>query len=177
MHLELEKPTFTEENFIALLNLNSELSEKLESLSKEKEELQQNQKALENQIACYVEQIRLGKIKQFGQKSETSGQLELLLSAAFDEAGKIGQTEDADENESSSDIETITYTRKKKGIGRRIDTSKLPREIIIHDLSETEKSCSKCGSQLEKFGEDRSEQLEYIPAQVRRCAQLKTPPI
>lgn len=170
MHLELEKPTFTEENFVALLNLNSELSEKLESLSKENEELQQNQKALENQIACYVEQIRLGKIKQFGQKSETSGQLELLLSAAFDETGEIGQAEDKDEtkaDENLTDTETITYTRKKKGIGRRIDTSKLPREVIIHDLSKAEKSCSKCGSQLEKFGEDRSEQLEYIPAQVK----------
>jgi len=43
----------------------------------------------------------------------------------------------------------------------------LPREVIIHDLSEAEKRCDKCGSQLEKFGEDRSEQLEYIPAQVK----------
>ena len=43
----------------------------------------------------------------------------------------------------------------------------MPREVIIHDLSEAEKRCDKCGSQLEKFGEDRSEQLEYIPAQVK----------
>ena len=44
---------------------------------------------------------------------------------------------------------------------------KLPREVVVHDLSEAEKCCSKCGNQLEKFGEDRSEQLEYVPAQVK----------
>ena len=170
MYLEHEKSSFTKANFIRLLDLNSKLSEKLEHHIEENNRLQQNQEALENQISCYIEQIRLGKIRQFGQKSEASGQLELLLSVAFDETGEIGQAEDqpeSDKEENLADSETITYSRKKKTVGRKIDTSKLLREVITHDLSESEKSCSKCGNRLEKFGEDRSEQLEYVPSQLK----------
>ena len=167
MYLENKKTVFTEENFAVLLDLNSKLTEKLESTVEENKQLQQDKQSLENQISCYIEQIRLGKIKQFGQKSEASGQLELLLSVAFDETGEIGQAEEETETEESLLTESINYTRKKKTTGRRIDTSKLAREIIIHDLTEDEKCCGKCGNQLEKFGEDRSEQLEYIPSQLK----------
>ena len=37
----------------------------------------------------------------------------------------------------------------------------LPREVVTH--SPNRDRCSDCGSQLRKFGEDVSEQLEYIP--------------
>jgi Transposase and inactivated derivatives len=42
----------------------------------------------------------------------------------------------------------------------------LSKEQIIYDLTEEEKKC-QCGGKLEKFGEDRSERLEYIPAQIK----------
>jgi transposase len=167
MDLKLENPAFTQANFIALIDQNSTLSEQLERTIEENQRLQQNQQALENQISCYVEQIRLSKVKQFGNKSETSNQLELTLSFAFDETDEADRLEEVKVESNQPTTETITYVRKKKTVGRRIDTSKLPREVIVHDLSEAEKCCDKCGHQLEKFGEDRSEQLEYVPAQVK----------
>ncbi len=41
----------------------------------------------------------------------------------------------------------------------------LPREVIVHDISETEKICH-CGTHLVRIGEEITEQLKYIPAQL-----------
>jgi transposase len=43
----------------------------------------------------------------------------------------------------------------------------LPREIVYHDLEESEKICKCCGNDLIKIGEDKSEKLEYIPEQIK----------
>ena len=146
--------------FAILLDLNTKLTE-------ENTQLQQDVKNLENLVSCYVEQIRLVKVKRFGRKAEAGGQLEFDFSQIFDEDETPIAEDPVDVEETLANIETITYTRKKKTVGRKLDTSKLPREVVVHDLSEAEKCCSKCGNQLEKFGEDRSEQLEYVPAQVK----------
>ncbi len=64
--------------------------------------------------------------------------------------------------------EQVTYSRKKKkkGSTRNIDTSKLPSERVLHDLSAEEKQCA-CGCQMQKIGEDTSEKIDYIPAQLK----------
>jgi transposase len=142
-------------------------------------QLKSNLEDAEKKIDLLVEQIKLSKLRQFGRKTESSGQLELV----FDE---IEEPQDEAATKPNEDpTETITYTRKKKTVGRKIDTSKLPREQIVYDLTEEEKVC-KCGGRLEKFGEDKSEQLEYIPAQLKviericskysckRCETVKT---
>lgn len=55
---------------------------------------------------------------------------------------------------------------KKKGHGRRVIPDELPRRVIVHDLSDGEKTCPDCGKQLREFDRDRSEQLEYHPADI-----------
>ena len=110
------------------------------------------------------EQVKLIRHKQFGKQSEQTHSVQTTLSLF-------------DDNESDEVTETITpilaskiqvvYERAKKNKnGRNIDTSNLPREQIIHDLTDAEKICS-CGCQLTKIGEDKSEQLELIPAQLK----------
>jgi transposase len=66
--------------------------------------------------------------------------------------------------ESEEDKETI-LTQRKKSLGRRIDTSKLQRERIVHDLQGA--CCPSCQGSLIKIGEDISEQLEYIPGSLK----------
>jgi transposase len=125
----------------------------------ENTELKQKLVAAEDKIKFFIEQIRLGRQRQFGKKSEkVHEQLEMV----FDDV-------EAPLPETAKDLatETITYTRQKKTVGRRIDTSNLPREQIMHDLSEAEKKCETCGKDLQQIGEDRSEQLEYIPSQLK----------
>lgn len=130
-------------------------------LETENIKLKNNLESAKQKVAWYEEQIRLWKQRQFGKKSETSESLQLSL---FD---------DLEEEENPEvETETITYTRNKKTIGRKIDTSKLPRERCIHDLPEAEKQCS-CGQRLEKIGEDISEQLEYIPAQIKVIEHIR----
>lgn len=54
-----------------------------------------------------------------------------------------------------------------KGHGRRRLPDDLPRERVIHDLAEGEKPCPCCGTMREVIGQETSEQLDYVPAQVK----------
>jgi len=111
-------------------------------------------------VTWFEEQIKLSKLRQFGKQSETSNTIQLPL---FDdnESDEVTQTITPIDDEK----EKITYERSKRKAknGRNIDTSKLPRERQLHDLSEADKVCD-CGQCLQKIGEDTSEQLDYIPA-------------
>lgn len=55
--------------------------------------------------------------------------------------------------------------KEKKARGRKPLPDHLPRTQVIHDLSESEKICP-CGGTLNKIGEETSERLEVIPAQL-----------
>jgi len=39
--------------------------------------------------------------------------------------------------------------------------------VIIHDISDEEKTCDCCGEALHQMGESRSEKLEFIPVQIK----------
>jgi transposase len=55
----------------------------------------------------------------------------------------------------------------RKGHGRRKLAPELPRERVIHDLPEDEKPCPCCGTMRTVIGDETSEQLDYVPAQVK----------
>lgn len=152
---------YSPEKIASILEINSKLFEENSHLKTKTTELETNLEDAKKQINWLMEQFKLNKQKEFGRKNESSEHLQLSL--IFDEESSddvVAETVD-------TDTETITYSRKKKKAGRKIDTSNLPREVINHDLPDAEKSCAQCGTELTKFGEDRSEQLEYIPAQVK----------
>lgn len=144
------------ENIAALIAQNLKLTE-------ENLQLKSRLEAAEKMINLLIEQNKLLRQRQFGKKTENSKQLELEL--VFDEDATLSQ--DETETQEPEVTETVTYTRTKKTIGRRLDTTNLPREQIIHDLSDADKCCGQCGKELVKFGEDHSEQLEYIPATLK----------
>jgi transposase len=49
---------------------------------------------------------------------------------------------------------------------RRMSFDHLTHHRIEHDLSEEEKTCSCCGGQKQRIGEDLSRELEFIPAKL-----------
>ena len=53
---------------------------------------------------------------------------------------------------------------KRKGHGRKPFPDNLPRKRVEHDVTPEEKICPECGTEKKRFGEDTSEQLDYIPA-------------
>lgn len=107
-----------------------------------------------------IEQIRLSKQKRFGSSSEKN----VLQADLFDEAGIELPEEVKEEISHEEEIEVKGHTRKKHPIRKPIPGD-LPREVIVHDIAETEKSC-ECGSTLVKIGEEISEQIKYVPAQL-----------
>ena len=50
----------------------------------------------------------------------------------------------------------------------------LPREVVVHDIDEADKICDCCGGELHQMGEDKSEQLEFIPAQVKVIENIRS---
>ena len=104
-------------------------------------------------IAYLEEQFRVAQHKQFGKSTEGHpGQGEL-----FNEAEELVV-------EAETAEETISYTRKKPT--RNPLPKDLPREVIVHDISDEEKICGCCAGELHRIGEDKSEKLQFIPAQV-----------
>ena len=100
------------------------------------------------------EQFRIAQHKQFGQSTEGHpGQGEL-----FNEAEALAVESDTQE-------EAISYPRKKPT--RKPLPKDLPREVIVHDISDEEKVCGCCAGELHRIGEDKSEKLQFIPAQVK----------
>jgi len=131
-------------------------------LSAEIEALKEQNKKLSDKIIWFEEQIKLSRHRKFGKQSE---QTQIIL-PLFDENESDEVTETIEPINAEKIRVTYEREKKKKVNGRNIDTTNLPREQIIHDLSEEEKQC-QCGNHLTKIGEDKSEQLELIPAQIK----------
>ncbi|TXK98777.1 hypothetical protein BMR10_01900, partial [Methylococcaceae bacterium CS4] len=112
---------------------------------------------LQEKLKWYEEQFCLFQHQRFGASSDTCpDQMEL-----FNEAESIFDSLKQDD----SDLEeTISYQRKKPG--RKPLSKHIPREVVRYELPEAERVC-ECGHALHEAGEDKSEQLEIIPAQIK----------
>ncbi len=120
-----------------------------------KEKLEQKK----HYIVQLEEALKQQRQTLFGSSSEKNASVQFGL---FNEAEAI-------EAESPlTDDETVTvnsHTRQKKPrVSIPVD---LPREEIIHDLAEDEKTCPHDGAELKCIGSDDHEQLDIIPAQVK----------
>jgi transposase len=109
----------------------------------------------------------------FGRKSEKSKAFTHPtlpgLERVFDEAPVAGEEvgpQDTREEEQSDQTSQDKPVRQNKTTGRKPLPDYLPRERIVHELEKSAQQCS-CGHTLHKIGEEVSEQLDYIPAQVK----------
>ncbi len=140
-------------------NLKS-ANEIIGDLSKKVTSFQIEEKRLSHENELLREQIALLRHQMFGKKSERQTEdadpsQQLLFPLEENEEAK-------DESEIEHDTVIIKeHERKKKG--RKPLPVDLPRNIIVHDIPESEKQCS-CGNKLEVIGEESTEKLEVIPA-------------
>ncbi|PIS03980.1 IS66 family transposase, partial [Candidatus Peregrinibacteria bacterium CG10_big_fil_rev_8_21_14_0_10_44_7] len=114
------------------------------------------------QIERLEEIVRLLKHHRFGRKSEAvkSNDQQLPL-GIFNEA----ETETVKVTEEPPSVTVKSYRRR--GTPKRIKLpADLPREDVIVDLAEEEKHCTE-GHELKLIGEDVSEQLDVVPAQIK----------
>lgn len=109
------------------------------------------------QIALLKEELYLARHRLFGRKTEVAVVRNLPL---FDElpVGIVEKPTDLQETK------VAAHVRKQKA-GRKPLSADLPRTDIIHDIPDSEKQCA-CGCVMTKIGEEVSEKLGHIPAQV-----------
>ena len=116
----------------------------------------------QSRIASLQEQLNLAKLRHFGRKSEK---------VAYSQQMELGLFDEACEPENVTEINEVDQTitipeHKRKKSGRKPLPKELPRVQQIHDLADEDKICS-CGCVLTKIGEDKTEQLDIIPAKIQ----------
>ena len=105
-----------------------------------------------------LEQFKLAQLRKYARSSESNV---LQIELQFDEADSV-PTEELPKEEDNTI--TVTYTRNKPK--RRPLPDNLLREVIEYDVPEHEKQCA-CGCLKQRIGEEVTEQLEVIPAQLK----------
>ena len=112
-----------------------------------------------------IEDIRLARQQRFAPSSEKDN----LSLDMFDEAGVELPEEVRVQLEDKVDVKG--HARTKHPVRRPLP-KELPREVIIHDITDAEKICG-CGASLVRIGEEITEQLKYIPAQISVIQHLR----
>jgi transposase len=111
-----------------------------------------------------AERLKAYLRKLFAASSEARGteQKDLFLN----EAEALAPTAaTAPAQEDTPGIEVAGHTRKKRG--RKPLDPALPREVVRHELHESQRTCPHDGAALVEIGAEISEQLDIIPQQVR----------
>lgn len=112
-----------------------------------------------------LEQFRLSKQRQYSSSSEKN----LHQADFFDEAGDESNDAVTEDPEEKTLVEE--HQRKKKPKRTKLSDD-LPREQIYHDINESEKQC-ECGCQKSVIGEDKTEKLEIVPAQLKVVEHIR----
>jgi len=133
-------------------------------LQNENAELWRRVGRLEQDLQNVLTQYRELKRHVFGRKSEKLDVLSQGQQQLF--------SRELPELEHEPEIEVSSYTRGKRN-GRKPLPKDLPRERVEYEPEE--QNCSSCGAELEKIGEDITEELEYVPARffIREHARIK----
>jgi transposase len=126
----------------------------------------------ETAVACEAQQAQLEKLRAelellqrylFGRRRErfvdSPGQGRLFDPPSEEEQAS-SEPDLAEAEESSSP------RRKRRGHGWGKLPAHLPREEVLLDVPESERTCGCCGEPLVRIGEDRAERVDYRPAKI-----------
>ena len=111
------------------------------------------------------EQLDKFKRQLFAAKSEALGtdQKDMF----FNEAEQLGATAEPPAEEGAEDKAVDIPGHKRVKRGRKPLDPALPREVVRHELPESERVCPHDGAALQEIGVEATEQLDIIPQQVR----------
>jgi transposase len=118
---------------------------------------------LKEQLNKFKRQLFAAKTEKMGQASATH-QNDMF----FNEAEQLGAGAQPAQQESGADDKTVDVPGHKRAKrGRKPLDPALPREVVRHELPESERVCPHDGAVLQEIGVEASEQLDIIPQQVR----------
>jgi len=149
----------TPEEFAALKKALAEATRRSESLVGEL-------RIMRTERDLAIERLRALQRQLFAAKSEARGtdQKDLFLNEA-EALAPTAQTPPALADEEEESTTVAGHQRKKRG--RKPLDPDLPRDIVRHELPESERVCAHDGHALVEIGAEVSEQLHVIPEQVR----------
>jgi len=107
------------------------------------------------QVEHYLAQLLR---QRYGPRSERCDPAQLTL---FETSGQASAVADAAE---PAPTETPVRGHTRRGGGRNELPADLPRKRVEYPLPPEALPCPCCGQQRTKFGEEASEQLEFVPA-------------
>lgn len=153
-----------------LLEQQAKLGRQLAQKDKRIAKLETLNQQLTDRVQRFEEVLNLAQHKRFSPSSETyegDGQV-------FNEAEQVIETEpeqvpDADAPAFETTVETPPKAAAKPRRPRI--APELPRIEIVHDIDN--KTCTCCGNPLHRMGEEISEQVEFIPAQIRVIKHIR----
>jgi transposase len=154
----------SESSVISIKQLHEENARLLALLTQKDTTIQQQKSSIEN----LQHQLHLFRTARFGRKSE-KGVVNEQLALQFDEAIPVQEAELAQEEPQT---ETLTYTRNKKGTGRKALPKSLPYIEKVYDLTHEEKQCS-CGCELSHISDEVTEQLDVVPQMTFRVIHIR----
>jgi transposase len=151
---------------------NYELKKQISAFNLQVEFLQKQNSVLVSQLEIMQHNLGILQRAIFGKKSEKSSEENIeQLKLLFDEA-EAGAEPQSELDLGEEDNETEPFTKPRNKPGRKPLPANLPRKQIIHDLPEAQKICP-CGCTLTLIGEDKSEQLDYIPATLQVIENIR----
>ena len=119
----------------------------------------------DHEIVLLKEQLRLLQATLYGRKTEkllsVADERQLLLSFGTEPVAEV--PEQAPEKISKGETKVIVKEHARSKGGKKPLPAEFPRVENIIDLPEEDKHC-ECGCMKTRIGEERSEQLEHIPA-------------
>jgi len=143
--------TLSAEDYQALLGEQQRLAQQLRLVTVERDVFKQRIDALLHRL--------------YAAKSETRtnpAQRDLFLNEA---EALAPQGKPVAEEATPDAVEVAAHSRKKRG--RKPLDPHLPREIVRHELPESERVCAHDGHTLLEIGAEISEQLDIVPQQIR----------
>jgi transposase len=140
-----------------------------DTLPKDIQALQRLILEYDSKIRVLEEENQFLKQKIFGRNSEKRTEAERRQLYLFNEAEAVS-AEAAEETE-PDEIVVPAHTRTKPR-GRKPLPAHLPRVEVVHDVTEEEKRCG-CGTLKSRIGEESSERLDIVPAQIRVIRDIR----
>jgi transposase len=130
-------------------------------------ELREHVAELEQQLAWFTEQYRLGQHRRFAASSERCPeQLDLFADLLPEVIPPEPDAEPAAVSGAPSDDGDDKKPKRCRG-GRGPLPSHLPREQVVHDLADSDKLCPCCGKPRVVIGEEHSEQLDIVAPKLK----------
>jgi transposase len=161
--------------FVALTERETVIAQRNVLIAQRDAVIESQHNVIEKQLqklAAQEQQLARLLRRQYGPQKERIDPDQLTLFSAeelVDLAHQLeqGVVDSVSPDDDSTDDESPKKKTKPKGHGRRPLPPDLPRETIVHELSDADRLCPCCGRLRAEIGREVSEQLEFIPARLK----------